>query len=109
MVNGNLFGTDMSYYIIWKYEVPAENAAEFEMEYGNGGAWHKFFSQSEYYQGTTLLKPTKETEHYVLVDKWVDQPAYESFINENKDGYNGLSNIYRRLFIKEIRVGHYTD
>ncbi|MCR9252172.1 MAG: antibiotic biosynthesis monooxygenase [bacterium] len=99
----------MSYYIIWQYDVPQENATEFENEYGKKGAWGRFFMQSPFYQGSTLLKPTDKNQHYVIIDRWVDQPAYENFLRDNKDGYNGLSKIYQRLFNSEEKLGQYTD
>ena len=99
----------MSYYIIWEYEVPEENIPEFENEYGKGGAWNRFYMQSPFYQGTTLLKPTEQNQNYVIIDRWVDQPAYDNFLRDCKDGYNGLSKIYSRLYVKEEKVGQYTD
>lgn len=96
-----------NYSIIWKYKVKSEKNELFRYEYGQEGSWSKLFNESGEYQGSFLYKSTSEPNTYLLVDRWISQQAYESFIESKRDAYDFLSYKFKNLYESEEKIGSY--
>ena len=94
-----------SFHIVWKYKVPTENQSQFEKEYGIGGSWAKFFSESDYYKGSYLYHSVEKPDSYLLVDVWEDQASYEAFKGSHSERYHQLSNSFESLYSSEELLG----
>ena len=91
------------YVIVWEYEISKNNQAEFESEYGTGGAWSELFMHSENYLGSYLSEMQNQT--YLLIDTWTDKLSYENFKNENREIYDSLCARFEHLYEQEELLG----
>jgi heme-degrading monooxygenase HmoA len=67
------------YRIVWEFELEPSRAAEFEREYGSGGAWEDFFRRGAGYLGTELFKSVMHPQRYLTLDRWASRAAYDAF------------------------------
>lgn len=94
------------YYLVWEYEVNKPAQGKFEEAYSRTGEWFKFFEPCDDFLGHELVKNTKD-ESYILIDKWMDKKAYESFLKSNQLEYESLNESSRPLYDSEKLVGTY--
>ena len=76
------------YVIIWEFQVKPEHVAEFEKSYGENGQWVKLFKSNSSYLGTELLRSS--SHHYLTIDRWKSEKAYESFLFDTQEEYETL-------------------
>lgn len=67
------------YRIVWEFEPEPDRVAEFEREYGSGGAWATFFRRGAGYLDTELFRSATRPSRYLTVDRWTSRSAYEAF------------------------------
>ena len=67
------------YYVVWEYEVGADQLPAFETLYGPTGAWSQLFHAAEGYGGTELYRDTTRPTHFVTVDRWATPAAFEAY------------------------------
>ncbi len=96
---------NIMFVIVWQFKVPPENAAEFERQYGPAGVWAKFFSRSQEYLGTRLLRDTEQRRQYVTFDFWKSEAAFREFEEKFRDEYKAIDTTLERLTATERRLG----
>jgi heme-degrading monooxygenase HmoA len=94
------------YYVIWQYEVPAENREKFEELYSRKGAWFKLFERSDSYLGHELIR-NLEDGSYVLIDKWMEKADFDHFYKVNQLEYDGLNSQSQDLYNQEKKIGDF--
>lgn len=95
--------------IVWQFEVQPKHAAEFEKQYGSAGAWAQFFSQSDEYLGTRLLRDAEQPYQYITLDFWKSEAAFQEFENRFHEEYKSLDSTFERLTVLEIRLGTFVS
>jgi hypothetical protein len=75
------------YQIFWELKVKFKEREKFEAFYDPKGKWVKFFSQSADYLGTEVLESGEGDNAFLVVDEWVSEEAFVSFIEANKTAY----------------------
>ena len=91
--------------ILWQFEVVPKHVAEFERQYGTAGAWARFFSQSDEYLGTRLLRDAEQPHQYITLDSWKSEAAFREFDNRFHEEYRALDATFERLTVSEMRLG----
>ena len=89
---------------VWTYVVPAEAAADFEREYGSGGAWAELFSRADGYLGTQLFRAVQAPDQYLTLDRFVDDRAWRSFLTAYGGEYAQLDARLARLTLSQEEV-----
>jgi hypothetical protein len=97
------------FHIVWRYEVKESAVKTFEHEYGENGAWAHFFSTSTKFAGSILSRDLQNNFHYVIIDQWMSKEDYETFLSENKQRYDELSETTSILYKKEQRLGEFKN
>ena len=97
------------YTYIWEFHVAGERRAEFEQQYGPGGAWAQLFRQSPGYIETLLLSDPANAGRYVTIDRWESEAAYQAFRSHFAAEYGELDERCQRLTTQEIALGHYDE
>ncbi|MGH7596135.1 MAG: antibiotic biosynthesis monooxygenase family protein [bacterium] len=95
--------------IVWQFEVKPEHAAEFESQYGSAGAWAQFFSQSDDYLGTRLLRDAERPRHFITLDFWKSEAAFQEFKNKFHKEYQALDSTFECLTVSEKRLGTFVS
>ena len=91
--------------ILWEYEVPLANAAEFERHYDSSGTWVKFFRKAREYHGTALLRDDETLGRFMTLDYWDSFDAYQTFSAANEVEYRRIDAMCDSLTTSERRVG----
>ncbi len=92
------------YVIVWKYEVPADNATDFCVAYGPDGDWARLFAKYDGFVGTELIT-TDEPRHYLTIDRWESAEAFDGYMNQHSDEYRRLDRKLEGLTLSEKLVG----
>jgi heme-degrading monooxygenase HmoA len=96
------------YAIVFEYRVPPGGIDRFERAYGADGGWAAFFRRSDAYLGTDLYRHADVSGRYVLVDRWVSEDAYRSFLEEHAAEFDELDRRHRDDHELEVRLGGLT-
>jgi heme-degrading monooxygenase HmoA len=91
--------------ILWEFEVKRGYEAEFEKEYGPGGAWAQLFAKDAAYRGTRLARDTSDARRYYTLDLWASRAAYEAFRERHAEEYKSIDAQCEALTVKETRLG----
>jgi heme-degrading monooxygenase HmoA len=75
---------------VWRYDVRAGSAEDFERIYGRGGAWARLFSRADGYVGTELYRAMETPGRYLTVDTFADDASWQRFLIEHRGAYDGL-------------------
>jgi quinol monooxygenase YgiN len=94
--------------IVWEFEVPAEQVAEFERLYGPAGEWAQLFRRDAAFHGTTLLHDHNNPGRYLTIDHWDDLESYEAFRAEYGVQYQEIDKRTEGLTKSERRSGVFT-
>jgi heme-degrading monooxygenase HmoA len=78
--------------IIWEAIVKEEARGSFELAFGPGGAWSKFFAKSPGFRGTTLLRDIKDPRRYLTIELWDSEDQREQTLAERKSEFAELDN-----------------
>jgi heme-degrading monooxygenase HmoA len=97
------------YTYLWEFHVAGERRAEFEIQYGPGGAWVSLFRQSPGYLETLLLRDPANDGRYVTIDRWESEAAYQAFRARFAAEYRELDERCQHLTTKELSLGHYAE
>lgn len=95
------------YCVVWRYNVDKSKQKDFENYYQRGGPWFKFFEPCDDYLGHDLLK-NNEADSYLIIDKWMGQKEYESFLKSHQSEYDQLNRESSELYSEETQIGSYT-
>jgi heme-degrading monooxygenase HmoA len=95
--------------IVWQFEVRPKHVAEFEKQYGSAGVWAQFFSQSDGYLGTRLLRDAEQPDHYITLDFWKSEGAFQEFENGFREEYKALDSTLEHLTVTETRLGAFVS
>jgi quinol monooxygenase YgiN len=99
----------VAYNIIWEFQVPHEQVADFEAAYGPHGAWALLFGRAEGFLGIELLRSTDQQGRYLTIDRWASQAAFEAFRARFVADYGALDDRLAGLATKETRVGAFAS
>jgi heme-degrading monooxygenase HmoA len=94
------------YYLVWEYEVSKQSQEKFEEAFTRSGGWFKFFEPCDDFLGHELIK-NSENGTYLLIDKWMDKKAYDTFVKSNKSEYDSLNETSKPLYDSEKLIGTY--
>lgn len=94
------------YCIVWEYQVSKDQQSKFEEEYGRKGVWFRFYEPCDFFLGHDLLKDN-EGGRYLVIDKWMGQKDYDTFLGENSAQYENLNQQTRHLYEEEIQIGSF--
>lgn len=91
--------------IIWSYEVKPERAIEFEQRYASDGDWAALFARDRGYLGSELYHDHASPYHYLTLDRWESQTAFEEFMRAYRTEYETLDRECEGLTVQEERIG----
>lgn len=97
----------MVYVYIWEYEIKESYLTDFLTYYGQNGSWQKFFSQSDGYIKTELLKRNKKNSMFMTIDYWKNKNEYLNFITMQKSRYDEIDKNCENFSLKEIKLGDF--
>ena len=80
---------------------------EFEKHYGGDGTWAKLFKANPSYIQSELLSDIDG--QYILIDKWQNKHAYDSFRTDKKLDYERLSAELAHLYQTEEKIGCFSS
>lgn len=95
------------YVYVWRYEVPAENRAEFERVYGAAGDWVKLFGRASGHRATHLLTEDGDGGRYLTIDEWDSREAFERFRSDHGEAFDALDARCAELTAREEQLGHF--
>ena len=91
---------------VFAYEVEPAQAEAFEAVYGSDGEWARFFRGAAGYLGTELWR---RDEHYLVIDRWESEAAYDAFLAAHADEYGRRNAAGTALYRRETVLGRFTD
>jgi heme-degrading monooxygenase HmoA len=92
------------YVIVWKYEVLADAEIDFRIAYGPEGDWARLFAKHEGFIGTELVA-TDDLHHYLTIDRWESEKAFNSYMERDRDDYMRLDQQFEAFTVTEDLVG----
>lgn len=92
-------------HIIWMIEARPDRLEEFKQAYGSGGTWVSLFLKGEGYLETVLLRDAEHANRFLVIDRWRDLPAFESFKQRYLTEYNELDRRCEELTLQETKIG----
>ena len=92
------------YLIVWRYTVKAGKDAEFRRSYGPAGEWDRFFQMSPAFLGTTLVT-LEAAGHYLTIDSWTDEAAFDEFLVQHRRAYDELDAKFEDWTVSEELIG----
>jgi heme-degrading monooxygenase HmoA len=96
------------YLRIWKYDVDASRAADFEDAYGPDGAWAQLFSGCDGFLGTELFARVDEPGRYLTVDRFTSAAAWQNFLAELGEAYAELDRRTEGITLDERELASVT-
>jgi heme-degrading monooxygenase HmoA len=91
--------------IVWEFVVKEEARGQFELAYGPGGAWSKLFARCPGFQGTTLLRDTRNPRRYLTIEFWDTVAQREQMLAERKAEYSNLDAAFADWTESKTEVG----
>lgn len=75
--------------------------------YGPDGDWAKLFARAPGYLGTELLRDRGSRDHFLTVDRWQDEEAFERFRRDFREEYARIDRECECLVLCERSLGAY--
>lgn len=97
--------TGFSY--VWEYRVRPEHRAEFERDYGAGGAWARLFARDPAYRGTRLLRDRDDPERFLTVDLWDSREACMAFRERHRVEFDAVDARGEGWTASERQIGEF--
>ena len=95
------------YIILWEYYVKPDKQNEFKDAYSPSGAWAELFKKGNGYAGTELIRSPENLTHYITIDRWASQDAYEAFLSHWLAEYKELDLHCEDLTQHESSLGRF--
>ena len=92
---------------IWEYKVEEDSFSDFLFNYGSNGIWQKFFSQSEAYIKTELLKQDENRNSFITIDYWKNKSEFHDFLKLHKKEYDKIDKECEILIEEENKIGEF--
>jgi heme-degrading monooxygenase HmoA len=92
------------YVRVWQYDVPAGRVGDFVAAYGPEGDWVRLFRRGEGFLGTELYADVAAEGRFLTVDRWSDEPAWRTFLDDRRDDYEALDRRLETLGADERRL-----
>ncbi len=89
----------------WKFQVKADCIQQFEMLYGQDGAWVALFKKNKAYIKTELLRSTLHDNEYTTTDYWRSKADYDLFCQKYQAEFAALDKLGEALTLKEEFIG----
>ena len=93
---------------IWRFRVPAAEAAAFERAYGPDGDWAKLFARAGGYAGTELLQLSGVDGVYLTIDRWNSEDDFHAAKRMLHDDYMELDRRCEAYTSEETWLGMHT-
>ena len=93
--------------LVFSYEVRDPEA--FEQVYGADGEWAQFFGQGSGFIGTEVLRDVEHPARYIVIDRWENADAYNSFAASHREEYMRRVDDTRFLYEQELRFGTFEN
>ena len=93
---------------IWRFRVPAAEAAAFERAYGPDGDWAQLFARAPGYAGTELLKQNDANGVYLTIDRWLTEADFDAAKRMLHDDYTELDRRLEAYTSEEAWLGTHT-
>jgi hypothetical protein len=91
--------------IVYEFVVKEESRGQFELTFGQGGAWSKLFARCQGFRGATLLRDIENPQRYLLIDLWDTVAQREQALDECKAEYAQLEAAFVDWTESKIEVG----
>jgi heme-degrading monooxygenase HmoA len=95
------------YVRIWEFQAQAGREKEFEKIYGLEGEWVQLFRKSKAFLRTEVYRDLENTGHYVTIDYFSSQPAFQAFLKEFRERYDNLDRLGETVCASEKRIGSF--
>lgn len=93
--------------IVWEYMARPDRLEEFESLYRPDGPWVELFKKSPGFVSTTLMRDVKNTNRFVIADRWNSEESYEAFKQDFAAEYQTLSERGERTHRAEHLIGRF--
>lgn len=98
----------MSYILVWEFQVPLRQEADFERAYAADGPWAVLFAKAAGFHGTRLLTCAEQEGRYLTVDEWESKAAFDGFRATFGAQYEALDKRLEGVAGVERRIGAFT-
>ena len=78
------------YLVVWEFEVRPGCESEFEKVYGSTGDWVRLFRTANGFVRTELTRKGGSPRHYITLDFWRSEEAYEEFRHQHQQEYAAI-------------------
>lgn len=92
---------------LWAFEVRPGSEGAFEEAYGSRGAWVRLFRRGRGFVETRLLREEGRSGHYLTLDVWESEGAYQRFRADFAADYAALDQECEGLTVAERSLGTY--
>jgi heme-degrading monooxygenase HmoA len=89
---------------VWRFRPRGAQESEFNLVYGENGAWVKLFRVAAGYRGTELRRVSTDPSEYLTIDRWDSRAAWDAFLREHAARYEDLDRQTRHLTEQEQLV-----
>jgi quinol monooxygenase YgiN len=77
--------------VVWRFDVKAGKAEEFERLYGADGEWTQLSRRSRSFLGSSFLRDLAAETRYMLVEYWSEMVVYERHLADLQDEVERLA------------------
>jgi len=95
------------YVRIWEFQAQAGREKEFEKIYGAEGDWVQLFRNSKAFLRTEVYRDLETSGRYITIDYFSSQAAFQAFLKEFREKYDGLDNLGETVCASEKRIGSF--
>ena len=92
---------------IWEFFVAPAAQAQFEWEYGPGGAWVALFRKAPSYIETLLLHDHADSLRYFTIDRWESQDSHDELRSKCAREYDEIDRRCQGLTLRESLIGEF--
>ena len=93
--------------LVWEFVAREDKVAEFEQHYASDGTWAQLFRRSSGFQGTALLRDTKQHRRYLTVDPWDSAEAHRAMREKFSREYDELNRVCEEFTESETHLGDF--
>ena len=92
------------YLVVWEFEVRPGCESEFEKVYGSTGDWVRLFRTANGFVRTELTRKAGSPRHYITLDFWRSEEAYEEFRHQHQQEYAAIDRRCEGLTQHEVEL-----
>ena len=97
----------MSFVVVWRFEVRADQVAAFEAAYGPRGDWARLFARHDGFIGVELVRDRSHSRQYLTIDRWRSRADYEAMHARVSSEYARLDRLCESFTSGEEKLGEF--